>query len=364
MLALVALALTDQLQSWHVYLAAAVSASFSTFQGPAAMAAVAQLVPREQLGRANGMLQLAGATGQIITPLLAGVLLVALKLPGILLIDFISFLVAVGTLLLVRFPPMEAHSAEPAERRPWLREASYGLTYLLRHAGLGGLLVIFAISNFLLGSAGVLFTPLVLSFTSPETLGFIIAVGGFGMLAGSLALSISGGPKRRVYGVLGFVLMGGICTLLAGLNRSVALVAVAAFGFFFALPIANGCTTAIWQSKIPSSIQGRVFALSGMVAGLLRPVGFLTAGLLADAVFEPLLAANGPLAGSIGQLIGVGPGRGIAFLFIIAGLLTSATAAAGFLYPRVLRVENELPDAETAGAQNVQTLRPTLAEEV
>ena len=68
-------------------------------------------------------------------------------------------------------------------------------------------------------------------------------------------------------------------------------------------------------------------------------------GPLADTVFEPLLAVNGPLAGSVGQVIGVGQGRGTGLLFISAGLFLVLASVIGYLYPRLRLVEDELPDA-------------------
>ncbi len=50
----------------------------------------------------------------------------------------------------------------------------------------------------------------------------------------------------------------------------------------------------------------------------------------------------GPLAGSVGQLIGVGTGRGAGLLFISAGLFLVLTSVIGSLSPRLLQVENEL----------------------
>jgi MFS transporter, DHA3 family, macrolide efflux protein len=66
---------------------------------------------------------------------------------------------------------------------------------------------------------------------------------------------------------------------------------------------------------------------------------------LADYVFEPLMAPDGLLAGSVGQLIGVGPGRGIGLMFIVMGTLTMIVTVVAYLYPRLRLVEDELPDA-------------------
>jgi DHA3 family macrolide efflux protein-like MFS transporter len=68
-------------------------------------------------------------------------------------------------------------------------------------------------------------------------------------------------------------------------------------------------------------------------------------GPLAEEVFEPLMAPGGALAGTVGQAIGTGTGRGIALLFMVLGGLTLINAALAWLSPRVRLVEDELPDA-------------------
>jgi hypothetical protein len=122
------------------------------------------------------------------------------------------------------------------------------------------------------------------------------------------------------------------------------ILAVAAFFYFFSLPVVNGCSQAIWQSKVAPDVQGRVFAVRRMIAWSSLPLAYLVAGPLADRVFEPLLAVGGPLAASVGQLIGVGPGRGIGFLYMVLGFISLLAVVVALLYPRLRRVEAELPD--------------------
>ena len=55
---------------------------------------------------------------------------------------------------------------------------------------------------------------------------------------------------------------------------------------------------------------------------------------------------NGLLAGSVGQVIGVGPGRGIGLFITILGLLAAAAALVAALNPRIRQVDDEIPDAE------------------
>ena len=57
------------------------------------------------------------------------------------------------------------------------------------------------------------------------------------------------------------------------------------------------------------------------------------------------MAANGLLAGSVGQILGVGPRRGIGLLFITMEILAILLTVAVYRYPRLRFVEEELPDA-------------------
>jgi hypothetical protein len=75
------------------------------------------------------------------------------------------------------------------------------------------------------------------------------------------------------------------------------------------------------------------------------PLAYLVAGPLADYVFEPLMVPDGPLAGSVGQFIGVGPGRGIGLMFMVMGTLTMIVTVVAYLYPRLRLMEDELPNA-------------------
>jgi hypothetical protein len=213
-----------------------------------------------------------------------------------------------------------------------------------------------AASNFLVGIVDVLATPLVLSFASAAVLGTVLSIAGIGMLVGASVLSTWGGPQRLINSVFGFMLLSGLSILVAGVRPSVPLFALAAFLFFLGLPIMNGSIQVIFQRKVAPDMQGRVFALMGAIAGSSLPLAYLIAGPLADRVFEPLLAPGGLLVGSIGQLIGVGRGRGIGLMFIVIGALTMLATVVAYQYPRLRLLESELPDAiadeELAKAEN------------
>lgn len=336
---------SGNLQVWQVIALTALSAAFSTFQWPAYSAATSLLVPKEQLGRAGGMVQIGEAISHLISPALAGALFVTIGLQGVVLVDFATYTFAILTLLFVRIPRPKASAEGQAGKGSLWKEAGFGWTYIVSRAGLFGLLMYFAATNFLSGLIEPLLAPLILDMTSADMLGYLASIVGLGMLAGTLVMSAWGGPKRRIRGVLGFSLVTGVFLTVLGLRPSLPLMAVAGFGMMFAMPIINASSQAIWQSKVALDVQGRVFSVRRMIAWSTLPLAYIVAGPLADRVFKPLLVEGGPLTGSLGQILGVGPGRGVGLMFVVIGFLSILVTFFAYMNPHLRNVEDELPDA-------------------
>lgn len=266
-LILAVIVVTHQLEVWHIYVVTFANSVSRTFQLPAYTATTTLLVPKEQLGRASGLIYLGQSASQLLSPVLGGVLLLTIQIQGVILVDFATFLFAVVTLLSVRFPQVKPTKVDQASKKSLWHEVVYGWSYITARPGLFGLLIFLAINNFLTGTVGVLSTPLVLSFASPAVLGIVLSIGGGGMLIGSIMMSIWGGGKHLISSVFSFMLLSGLSIAIAGLRPSVSLFAFAIFLLFFGLPIVNGSIQVIFQRKVPADLQGRVFAFIGTVAG-------------------------------------------------------------------------------------------------
>jgi surfactin synthase thioesterase subunit/MFS family permease len=332
---------TGTLEVWHIYATAAVGAIANAFQGPAYDAAVAQLVPKQYLGRANGISQFSFATRRLLAPLLGGVLMMTIGLAGVVLIDFATFLFAITTLLLVRFPNTMFRKRE----EPPLQEIAGGWRYIARRRGLTAMVVFFTVLNFVLGIMMVLVQPLVLALESPAVLGRVMLAEGLGLLIGGLAMTMWGGTKRRAEGMVGFSIVFGASILVMGLRPSPIYPTIGLFVFGLSGALIDAHWLALMQTKVGLELQGRVLTANRMLALSMMPLAFVLTGPLVDRVFEPLMAQGGALAGRIGWLIGAGPGRGMGLMLILIGAFLTVWSILGYRYRPLRFMEDELPDA-------------------
>ena len=343
--ALVVAYLMGGLTIWTIAVAVAVAGFFQAFQWPAYHAAMAVIVPKDRFGRASGMVQLAEAVGQLGGPLLAGILLVVGGLGAVFAVDVLSFMVAVGTLLAVRFPrPPRSDVGVEGAGTLW-HETRFGFRYLWERPGLFGLLVYFAVLNLAFAFFGPLFIPLGLSMTSAAGLGTAFSIASAGMLAGSVVAGAWGGPRRRVLGLVVAGALVGIAFGSVGLRPSIVWATAAAFVGFVILPTGNTASQALWLAKVEADMQGRVAAIRRFFSQLMVPIAYVVVGPLADRVFEPAMADDGRLAGILGPIFGTGPGRGYALFFTVIGLAVLVISAITYAVPAVRHLERDIPDA-------------------
>lgn len=337
---------SGSLQLWHLYVIGLFAGSFQAFEYPAYAAAITMMVPKEQYARASGMLETAWAASSVLAPMLAGILLGRIGLTGIMTIDVVTFVFAIGALLLVSIPqPPKSDVGLSGQGSIW-KESLFGFRYIWERPGLLALQVLFAVGNLVDYGGFVLFAPMLLARSGGNelVLGSIQSAGALGGVIGGAVLSVWGGTKRRIHGVLIGWALSSLGLLLMGLGRGLVLWMLAAFIYAFFEPIVNGSDRAIWQSKVAPDVQGRVFATQSLLSQITVPIVMLLAGPLADIVFEPAMMPGGELAGMFGWLFGVGPGAGMALMISIAGLVGILLPLLGYAIRDVREVESIMPD--------------------
>lgn len=337
---------TGNLQIWHLYVTGAFSGAFLAFQFPAYSATITMLVSKDQYGRASGMLSIARYGSSIFAPVLASILLGIIGINGILSVDVITLLVAISVLLLIHIPqPKVTEEGRKSKGNLW-KESIYGFRYISKRPSLLALQLLYFFIMLFVFFAITVMSPMILARTGSDVtvLGIVESAFGIGGIIGSVVLSVWGGPKRRINGVfIGFIFaMLGL--LLMGLGRDPFVWALAAFFTMFFVPILDGSDQAIWQSKVPPDVQGRVFGSRLLLSDSSIPISMLLAGPLADHIFEPAMMQGGSLVAIFGGLVGTGPGAGMSLIFVFAGALGILIALIGFSLRVVRNVEDILPD--------------------
>lgn len=312
---LIFLFLTGRVELWHVYTMMFVRSAMQAFQGPAAAASTAMLVPASFLPRAAGLNQTLQGLMTVAAAPLGALAISVMPLGAALGIDVATALLGVVPLLLFRIPQIRVPREERAGVWAEFRE---GVSLVWGHPGLRrlyallGAVVLVVMPTFTL-------TPLLVKAHFGGGAGQVAlmeGLAGLGMIAGGLLIAALA-PRRQ----MPWILLGFAASCL-----TLALTALAPADLFWlavvwwvvsgaTFIVGNAPLTALLQGTIPNQLQGRVLSLLSTVMGLAGPLGLA-------------------LAGPLGELIGV---RGV---FVVGGVLGTLASLAGFLSPALRRLES------------------------
>ena len=321
--------LASALQIWHLYVINFLLSFMNAFQNPASYVATSLLVPKEHYVRVSGLQAFSGSIVTILAPALGSSVLAFGGLEAVLIIDLATFLVAFLTLLfLIKIPKIE--NKREAVKESFLQSCMAGVNFLRKHAALLRIILFFAFINFIAKMGGYGMLPaLVLGRTGNDqvVLGIVEAAVGIGTLVGSVFVTLMKPAKDRVK-VIFFAC--GISFLLGDVGQSIShtlpLWVAAAFASNVPMAFLNANLTAVMRTNVPIEMQGRVFSARDTIQFSTIPVGLFLGGILADHVFEPLMAAMSPLQEVLSIFFGTGRGSGVAIIFFIVGMIGSITS--------------------------------------
>jgi MFS family permease len=193
--------------------------------------------------------------------------------------------------------------------------------------------------------------PMILPLGGAKTVGFMESISAIGMVIGSVVISVIGIKKSYSKILIGALVLCGCFMALVGVSNYIALILIAGILFFTTLPFINTCADVLIRVSIPNEVQGRVWGLISLLTQGGCVIAYATCGILADKIFEPMMQKNGLLADSIGKVIGIGEGRGIGLMLIIAGVLMVVVALIfatnkSISYIEVINYEHELKNIE------------------
>ena len=307
------------IELWQIYLGVSISSIFLALQSPAYKASITDLLTEEQFAKASGLVQLASSAQYLVSPIVAGFLLSMTSIENILILDIFTFIFAALAVVAIKKEASKSHSDSP--HLSLFKDLKEGWEVIVCNQGVLTLILIISLVTFYIGFLQTLLGPMILSFSTPQTLGTILSTSALGMIGTSLYIGIRKVSTDYVrmlsYGLIG----AGVFFALMGLSTNVYVITLNGFLFFCALPFINTSTDVLIRKSIPNEKQGRAWGIIGVLSQIGFIVAYGVAGYLADRIFNPLLVEGGILTSTIGQIIGVGNGRGIGLLFIFSGLL-------------------------------------------
>ena len=337
------------LQFWHLYATSIIYGLGTAFQWPAYSAAISTMIPKEQLGRVNGMMSIMEAGPGVIAPILAGALLPIIQLTGILSIDVATFVLAIGALMFVYVPQPQRTQEGEQSSGGILKEAGYGFKYIFARPSLLGLQLVFFVGNLFAGIGFTVLAPMILSRSGNNSLayGSVQTAGAIAGVVGGVIMSAWGGFKRRVHGVLFGWIISGIGMAIIGFAGGLPVWIIGMVLSSIVIALVNGSNQAIWQAKVAPDLQGRVFSSRRLIAWITNPIAPIIGGTLADFVLEPAARAGTGLPTAFAWLVGTGPGAGMGLLIVICGLISALVGLFGYFIPPIYNAETLLPDHDT-----------------
>lgn len=344
-LVMIALYLTGNLTLLSLGLIAAMSGVFQAFQMPAYQAATSLLVPKERYSQASGMIMLAEAMGNLVAPALGGIMIAIGGLGLLVAIDMVTFLIALVTLLIVRFPkPPVTKVGEASKGSVWF-ETKFGFLLIWNRRGLFWLLVYFATINLAFGAISPLITAYLLSITTASTMGIVFSLGATGMIAGSIVASAWRGVEHKVAAIVALGAVLGAAVGAVGVASTLPFIVLAIWVALFTVPIAGAFSQALWMRKIEPDIQGRVFAVRTAVASAAVPLSLILVGPLADRVFVPLMTGTSTLGLWLQGFFGTGLASAYGLFFVSVGLFVVASSMVAWSVGALRHLERDIPDA-------------------
>lgn len=354
-----AFAIGGRLEVWHLVIAAVIGGIGTALQMPAAQAAVPALVDQDQLDRANGLSQIGPAGGIVVAPVIATMLVARWGITAVLIVDAVTFGVAVIATALTPFRSGLEHRRDvgdadrgdsPGAARGWAPVFDW-----MRGPGQGvaALLALSATVNLCLGFFNVALVAVVATIDE-QWAGLPLAAGGIAMLGAGIVIGRRGLPDRRVRTIaLGLFMLAAGCGI-CGLRPSLAVVALGAAIALAAVPILSTASTTMLHERVPATMHGRMFALRGGIGRALDPIGSVVAGVTISVFAEPAMSPDGALHRTVGRVLATGDGRGAALVMILVAAALGIIAMVARSSASLRRLDGPRPAGNTRQVEAAQ----------
>jgi DHA3 family multidrug efflux protein-like MFS transporter len=309
------------------------------------------LIEPDRRANANGLVGMVQGLMFLVTSVLSGLSIGLLGMGWTIAVAVVLTALAFAHLLLLRMPE---------ELRPAATDAHGGFDFrgalaaVLAISGLFALILFSTFNNFIGGVYMALMDPYGLEMFSVELWGILLAVGSSGFLLGGALIGKFGLGSNPLRTLLLAVIAMGVLGAVFTLREWAWLYIVGIWLYLTLVPFVEAAEQTVIQQVVPLERQGRVFGFAMAFESAAAPVtAFLIAPIAQFWIIPYARSADG--AAQLAPLLGEGTSRGIALVFLVAGLIMVAAAVLAFLTPVYRRVSAEYAEAaaaETASAKS------------
>ncbi len=284
---------THVVRVWHIWCLSFTVGIAQSFGGPAYSALVPTLVDREDLQNAIALNSIQFNLARVVGPALGGVALIKLGAMWCFLLNGLSFLAVIASLLMIhtRFVPEKTEQSV-------IKSMREGIDFLLKREGMASLVAL-AFFGTLLSYPLITFLPVMardVFHGGPNVFTLFLCLSGAGSVTGALLVAASsrkaGQAKRSI---LVMMLLGVLMTGF-GLSKSLPLSAALVCAAGAALMIVFALNSSLVQLYVGDEMRGRVMSVYNVAFRGGMPLGSLLSGLLIKQASAPvIMAGNGVL---------------------------------------------------------------------
>jgi DHA3 family multidrug efflux protein-like MFS transporter len=302
---------------WLFVILALLGAIAGNIRAIALSTLVTILIPAETRDKANGMVGTANGVGFLVASIFSGLAIGFLGMSWVLALGVGISALVIAHLATITIPETRVVRAAAHTDKIDIRGTISAIQLV---PGLFGLIFFNTFNNFLGGVFMSLMDAYGLELVSVEVWGALWGFLSLGFIVGGLVVARVGlgrSPLRTLF--LANIAMWTVCVFFA-IQASIVLLAVGLFVWLCLIPAVEAAEQTILQKVIAPKRQGRVFGFAQSIEQAASPITSFIIGPIAQIFFIPFMTTGAGVE-LIGGWFGTGTDRGIALLFIIAGLI-------------------------------------------
>jgi MFS family permease len=271
---------------WHIVALSLVFGVISAFDAPARQSLVIELIDKpENLGNAIALNSAIFNSARLIGPAIAGLTIAAVGEGICFLINSVSFLAVIGSLMMIRVPARQQKS----KAENFKRSFSEGFHYTFRSVPIRTLILLLATLS-LFGFPFMVLLPAYakeILHGGSDTLGFLMSALGAGALTGAIVMA----GRKSVLGLgrvisINTIIMGCAIVAASWLDKAGIAMSVLFFGGLCMI-LSLAAINTMLQTISEDDKRGRVMSFYAMALLGTMPIGNLIAGSIASAIGIP-----------------------------------------------------------------------------